>query len=185
MFSRHFLGISDRICIPALEGFGDNNPKVGRGLNADPSACHPWNWDKALESALLCLPEHPCPPHLPLSWLSELLRASSASPEHPGLPGGVSGGFSAPPHPAESQDMEPAPKAPVPPPPSRPSPRAPHERPVVIFTLRSPALLTTHVWLWPPPGNNIWARTSGGHSSRPPRAAAAAPPAGDGSHPSA
>lgn len=69
--------------------------------------------------------------------------------------------------------MEPAP--PQQPQPSGPTVPGSRERPVVIFNLRSSALLTTDVWVWPPPGDNIWGRTSGGHSSRPPRA-------GDGSH---
>lgn len=107
-------------------------------------------------------------------------HGSQSSWEHPlppqsiqGCLAGSQGAFQ--PHPTQhrARTRGQPPPAPVPPP---PSPQAPRERPVVIFTLRSSALLTTHVWLRPPPGDNIWARTSGGHSSRPPRAAAPAPP---------
>lgn len=169
MFSRHFLRISDRICIPVLDSFGDNNPKAGRGLNAGPSACHPRNWDKICPVV---------PPRASLSPPSSTLTAVRAPgsilcPPRASRAAwwGLRGLFSPTQHRARTWGQPPP--APVPP---APSPQAPRERPVVIFTLRSSALLTTHVWLRPPPGDNIWARTSGGHSSRPPRAAAPASP---------
>lgn len=75
---------TDRICIPVLESFGNNNPRAVRGLNAGPSACHPWNWDKPLESALMCLPEHPC-----LSTFD--CHACQSSLEHPLPPQSIHG----------------------------------------------------------------------------------------------
>lgn len=88
---------TDKIGIPVLESFGDNNPRPVRGLNAGPSACHPWNWDKPLGSTLMCLPGHPVSRVTPI-FDSQGCRSSSEHPLPPqsiqGCLIGVSGGSS-------------------------------------------------------------------------------------------
>lgn len=192
MFSRHFLRIScghRQDWHPSAGELWRQQPKGSQGLKCR-AQCLP---SLELGQAFGIHPDVPprtprlsCHPHLRLSGLSELLGASSASPEHPGLPDwGVRGLFSARSTKHRARTRGQPPPAPPPPPPSRPSPQAPpsrgsRERPVVIFNLSSLVLLTTHVWVWPPLGDNIWGRTSGGYSSRPPRAAAPAPRPGMG-----